>query len=76
MCELPMFISYFRSSDPTEQTLKPHHPRGGARDEVRLSFESEHSRDDFSVWYNSKKSAWNLCILSLSSLLHEGIRHS
>ena len=30
----------------TEQTLKPHYPRGGARDTVWLSFKPKHSRRD------------------------------
>ena len=37
---------YYLCSDPTEQTVKPHHPRGGARDAVWLSFEPEHRGHD------------------------------
>ena len=33
-------------SDPTEQTLKPHYPSGGARDVVLLSYKPKHSRHD------------------------------
>ena len=33
-------------SDPTELTLKPHYPRGGVGDAVRLSFKPKHSRHD------------------------------
>ena len=33
-------------SDPTEQTIQSHFPRGGARDAVCLSFKPEHSGHD------------------------------
>ena len=63
-------------SDPTEQTLKPHYPRGGARDTVRLSFKQKHSRHDFRPTTTPGKmhragSTYVYCV----SRLHEGIRH-
>ena len=78
---LPRYISSFRSWQdscyhPTEQTLKPNNPRGGARDVVRLSFEPDHSGHDVlpaatpGKEYRARStSVYGHC------RLHESIRH-
>ena len=63
-------------SDPTEQTLKPHYPRGGARHTVRLWFKPKHNRHDLmptitpgKVHRAGSTSVYCLC------RLHERIQH-
>ena len=68
MWKLPRYISFFcrrqdLCSDPTEQNLKPHHPRGGERDTVRFSFKLQ-----------EKHRAGSTCVYCLCRL-REGIRH-
>ena len=58
-------------SDPTEQILKPHYPRGGARDTVRLSFKQKHSRHDRLPMTTPGKMHRVYCLCRL----YEGIRH-
>ena len=69
----PSFCSW---QDPTEQTLKPHHPRGGARDAVRISFKPEHSGHDLMSATTPGKlhRAGSTSVYCLCPLL-EGIRH-
>ena len=79
--KLPRYSTSFCSrkalfSEPTDQTLKPHHPRGDARDAVRLSFKPKHSRHDLlpmttpgKVHRAGSTSVYCLC------RLHEGIQH-
>ena len=63
-------------SDPTEQTLKPRHPRGGARDSVWLSFEPEHSGHDIlSATTPGKVNIARSTSVCCLSRLREGIRH-
>ena len=67
---------FFLQQDPTEQTLKPHYPRGGARDTVWLSFKQKHSRHDLLPTTTPGKmhragSTSVYCVCRL----HEGIRH-
>ena len=76
-----MYISSFCSrqdlcSDHTEHTVKPHYPRGGARDAVRLSIKPKHSRHDILPTTTPGKvhRAGSTPVYGLSRL-PEGIQH-
>ena len=81
MWYLPRYISSFCSrqdlcSNPTEQTLKPHYPRAGARDTVWLSFKQKYSRHDLlpTITPGKMHRAGSTSVYCLCRL-HEGIRH-
>ena len=81
MWYLPRYISSCcRGKDlcsgPNEQTLKTHHPRGGACDAVRLSFKPKHSRHDLLPKTTPGKvhRAGSTSVYCLSRL-HTGIQH-
>ena len=61
---------------PAEQTLKPHYPKGGARDTVRLLFNPKHSRHDLLPTTTPGKGhrAGSTSVYCLCRL-HKGIQH-